>query len=120
VFIVQRNRRGPDGIRKTANRNPPIAVADRLNEVRRRISVLRSRMLAKEELIRKQIARDQDCTDTSLRLMVMRTKMLGLLADRNSLGGSEPLLNVEERLKAEHPVTKQSKGTARRSSMRAT
>ena len=66
----------------TANRNAPVAVAVKLNVVRRRISVLRSRMLATEDLIRKQIGRDQDCTDISLRLMVMRTKMLRLLADR--------------------------------------
>ena len=117
MSIMQGNRREPDGIRKimTANRNAPVAVAVKLNVVRRRISVLRSRMLATEDLIRKQIGRDQDCTDISLRLMVMRTKMLRLLADRNSLGGSEPLLNVEERLKAEHPVTKQSKASPRHS-----
>ena len=78
-----------------------------LNEIRRKISLLRSQMLATEDVIRQQIDRDEDCTDASLRLMAMRTKMLGLIADRDSLGGSEPLLNVEERLKAEHPVTKQ-------------
>ena len=79
-----------------------------LNEIRRKISLLRSQMLAAEDVIRKQIDRDEDCTGASLRLMAMRTKMLGLIADRDSLGGSEPLLNVEERLKAEHPVMKQS------------
>ena len=77
-----------------------------LNEIRRKISLLRSQMLATEDVIRKQIDRDEDCTDASLRLMALRTKMLGLIADRNSLGGSEPLLSVEARLKAEHPVTK--------------
>ena len=74
-----------------------------LNEIRRKISLLRSQMLATEDLIRKQMNRDEDCTDASLLLMAMRTKMLGLIADRDSLGGSEPLLNVEERLRAEHP-----------------
>jgi hypothetical protein len=115
VYIMQGNRREPNGIRKitTANRNARVAVADKLNEVRRRITVLRSRMLATEDLIRKQMGRDQDCTDTSLRLMALRTKMLELIADRDSLGGSEPLLNVEQRLKAEHPVAKQSKATGR-------
>ena len=78
-----------------------------LNEIRGKISLLRSQMLATEDVIRQQIDRDEDCTDASLRLMAMRTKMLGLIGDRDSLGGSEPLLNVEERLKAEHPVTKQ-------------
>ena len=77
-----------------------------LNEIRRKISLLRSQMLVTEDVIRKQIDRDEDCTHASLRLMAMRTKMLGLIADRDSLGGSEPLLNVEGRLKAEHPVTK--------------
>ena len=74
-----------------------------LNEIRRNISLLRSQMLATEDLIRKQMDRDEDCTDASLKLMAMRTKMLGLISDRDSLGRSEPLLNVEERLRAEHP-----------------
>ena len=67
-------------------------------------------MLATEDFIREQISRDEDCTDASLRLMAMRTKMLGLIGERDSFGGSEPLLNVEERLRAEHPVTKHPKG----------
>ena len=82
-----------------------------LNEIRRKISLLRSQMLAAEDVIRKQIDRDEDCTDASLRLTAMRTKMLGLIADRDSFGGSEPLLNVEARLKAEHPVTNQPTST---------
>ena len=72
---------------------------NRLNEIRRRISFLRSEMLATEDIIRKQINRDEDCTDASLELMAMRTTMLG---ERDSLGGSERLLDVEERLKAEY------------------
>ena len=82
-----------------------------LNDVRRRISLLRSQMLATADVIRKQMDRDEDCTDASLRLMAMRTEMLGLIGERDRLGGSEPLLNVEERLKAEHPVTKHSTST---------
>jgi hypothetical protein len=90
-------------------------VDNTLNEIRRRISILRSQMLVTEDVIRKQIDRDEDCTHASLRLMAMRTKMLGLIAARDSLGGSERLLSVEERLKAEHPVAKQSKATGRSS-----
>ena len=74
-----------------------------LDEIRRGISLLRSQMLATEDVIRKQIDRDEDCTDSSLRLMAMRTKMLRLISDRDSLGGSEPPLNVEQQLTAEHP-----------------
>jgi hypothetical protein len=79
-------------------------VDNRLNEVRQLISTLRLRMLAAEDTIRTQINRDEDCTEASLRLMAMRTKMLGLIGERDSLGGSEQLLNVEQRLKAEHPA----------------
>jgi len=75
---------------------------NRLNEIRRKISFLRSEMLATEDIIRKQINRDKDCTEASLRLMAMRTTMLSLIGERDSLGGSERLLDVEERLKAEY------------------
>jgi hypothetical protein len=75
---------------------------NRLNDIRRKISFLRSEMLATEVTIRKQINRDEDCTEASLRLMAMRTTMLGLIGERDSLGGSERLLDVEERLKAEY------------------
>jgi hypothetical protein len=73
---------------------------NRLNETRRKIISLRSEMLAAEELIRKQINRDEDCTEFSLRLMAMRATMLSLLGERDRLGGSERLLDVEEQLKA--------------------
>ena len=75
---------------------------NRLNEMRLKISILRSEMLAAEDIIRKQINRDEDCTEVSFRLMAMRTTMLSLIGERNSLGGSERLLDVEERLKAEY------------------
>jgi hypothetical protein len=75
---------------------------NRLNEIRRKISFLRSEMLATEDIIRKQINRDEDCTEASLRLMAMRATMLSLIGERDSLGGSERLLDVEERLKAEY------------------
>jgi hypothetical protein len=44
---------------------------NRLNETRRKISFLRSEMLATEDIIRKQINRDEDCTEASIRLMAM-------------------------------------------------
>ena len=34
---------------------------NRLNEIRRKISFLRSEMLATEDIIRKQINQDEDC-----------------------------------------------------------
>jgi hypothetical protein len=85
---------------------------NKLNEIRRKISRLRSAMLASEAIIRKQINRDEDCTEDSLRLMLMRTTMLNLIGERDRLGGSERLLDVEERLKAEYRAAnrKPSKG----------
>jgi hypothetical protein len=78
-----------------------IPMDNRLNEIRRKISSLRSEILAAEDIIRKQINRDEECSEASLRLMAMRTTMLNLIGERNSLGGSERLLDVEEQLKAE-------------------
>jgi hypothetical protein len=75
---------------------------NKLNEIRKKISFLRSEMLRVEEAIRKQINRDEDCSEASLRLMAMRTTLRGLIVERNSMGGSERLLDVEERLKAEY------------------
>jgi hypothetical protein len=75
---------------------------NKLNEIRKKISFLRSEMLKSEDAIRKQINRDDDCTEASLRLMAMRATLLGLIGERNRMGGSERLLDVEERLKAEY------------------
>ena len=75
---------------------------DRLNEIRRKIRALRSEMLVAEDIMRKQINQDEDCTEVSLRLMAMRTTILSLISERDSLGGSERLLDVEERLKADY------------------
>jgi hypothetical protein len=78
------------------------AMDNKINEIRRKISFLRSEMLTFEETIRKQINRDEDCSETSLRLMAMRREMTALTAQRDALGGYERLLNVEERLRADY------------------
>ena len=43
---------------------------------------------------------DEDCTESSLRLMAMRTTILGPIGKRNKLRGGDRLLDVEEQLKA--------------------
>lgn len=83
---------------------------NRLNEIRRKISFLRSEMLRFEETIRKQVNRDEDCSDASMQLMAMRVVMLGLISERNRLGGEERLLNVDERLKVDTVSRKPLKG----------
>jgi len=75
---------------------------NRLNEIRRKISFLCSEMLRFEETIRKQVDRGKDCSDESMQLMAMRVVMLGLISERNRLGGEERLLNVDERLKVDY------------------
>jgi hypothetical protein len=72
---------------------------NKINEIRRKIKFLRAEMLNAEDNIRKQVNRDEDCSEAALHLMAMRVTMLGLIGERNRLGGEERLLNVDERLK---------------------
>jgi hypothetical protein len=72
---------------------------NKLNEIRRKIRFLRQEMLSAEATIREQVNRDDDCSEASMQLMAMRVVMLGLIAERNRLGGEERLLDVGERLK---------------------
>jgi hypothetical protein len=75
---------------------------NKINQIRRKISLLRSEMLSLEDAIRVQVNRDEDCSETALRLMDMRGQMIVLIGQRNALGGYERMLNVEERLKADY------------------
>jgi hypothetical protein len=72
---------------------------NKLNEIRRKIKILRQVMLGAEDDIRKQVDRDEDCSEAAVHLMSMRVVMLGLISERNRLGGEERLLDVDERLK---------------------
>lgn len=75
---------------------------NKLNEIRSKIRFLRQEMLSAEVTIRKQVNRDEDCSEASMQLMAMRVVMLGLIAERNRLGGEERLLDVDERLKLDY------------------
>jgi chorismate mutase len=70
---------------------------NRINETRWKISDLRARMPAVEDVIRDQINRDQDCTEASLRLMAMRAELASLVAEWRAAGGSDPLPTLRER-----------------------
>ena len=72
---------------------------NKLNEIRRKIRMLRADMLSAEDNIRKQVNRDEDCSVAATHLIAMRAAMVGLVSERNRLGGEERLLNVDERLK---------------------
>jgi hypothetical protein len=80
---------------------------NRINDIRRKISLLRAEMLDVEAAIRDQIKRDLDCTESSLQLMGMRREIIGLISERNALGGRESCPNITERLRENYrPVRK--------------
>jgi hypothetical protein len=89
---------------------------NKLSEIRRKIRFLRAEMLGAEDYIRKQVNRDEDCSEASVHLMSMRVAMIGLIGERNRLGGEERLLNVDERLKLDARAAgrKSASGGARR------
>jgi hypothetical protein len=72
---------------------------NRLNRIRKEMSVLRAEMLRAEEVIRHQVNHDQDCTDAAQRVLEMRARMKAMVAEWRLLGGSVQLPTVEERLK---------------------
>ena len=62
---------------------------NKLNEICRKIRILRAEMLNAEDNIRKQVNRDEECSEAAVHLMSMRVTMLGLSGERNRLGGEE-------------------------------
>jgi hypothetical protein len=72
---------------------------NRLNKIRKDMSALRADMMRLEAVIRDQINRGRDCTETAHRLMAMRAQMGMLVAEWTQLGGIADLPTVEERLK---------------------
>jgi hypothetical protein len=85
-----------------ASSRTEVIMDNRLNEIRRKISFLRTEMLRYEDTIRAQVNRDEDCSQSSMQLMAMRVVMLGLIAERNRLGGEERLLDVDDMLKVDY------------------
>jgi hypothetical protein len=87
---------------------------NRINEIRRKISVLRAEMVRVEHAMHDQIRRDLDCTDSALQLLGMRKKLAALVAEWKTAGRSEPLPTIEERLKATGRPTREPKALTRR------
>jgi len=73
---------------------------NRINEIRRRMSVLRTEMVRVEDTMHEQIRHDLDSTEAAMRLMAMRAELAALVAEWKAAGGSELLPTIEERLKA--------------------
>jgi hypothetical protein len=75
---------------------------NRINEIRRKISVLRADMTEVEGSIRSQIKLDLDCSESAMRLMAMRQELTALIGDWKAAGGGDRLPTVEVRLKENH------------------
>ena len=86
---------------------------NRINEIRRKISVLRADMTEVEAAIRNQVKHDLDCTEAATRLMAMRQELAALIGDWKAAGGRDRLPTVEVRLKENHrPPEKSEKPRA--------
>ena len=86
---------------------------NRINEIRRKISLLRADMVLVEDAMRDQIRHDLDSTEAALRLMAMRTELAALVAEWKAAGGSEPLPTIQERLKASNRPAQKPKTATR-------
>jgi hypothetical protein len=62
-----------------------------LNEYRRRISEIRAEMGQVEAAMRAEIARDQGCSATALRLMSLRAEVAELARRRIRIGDNTPI-----------------------------
>ena len=86
---------------------------NRINEIRRKISILRTEMMRVEGAMHDQIRHDLDSTESALRLMAMRTELATLVAEWKAAGGSERLPTIQERLKANHRPSPKPKAASR-------
>ena len=87
---------------------------NRINEIRREISLLRAEMVRVEETMHEEIRHDLDSTEAALRLMAMRADLAALVADWKAAGGSEHLPTIEERLKANNRPAQKPKTASHR------
>jgi low affinity Fe/Cu permease len=68
---------------------------NRINEIRRKMSVLRAEMVRVEETMHERIRHDLDSTEAALRPMAMRPEVATLVAEWKAAGGSEQLPTIE-------------------------
>jgi hypothetical protein len=84
-----------------------MAMDNRINELRRKISALRLDMLDIEVSIRAQVNNDLDCSESAARLMAMRRELTALVKRWTFFGGGERLPTITERLRENYrPVMK--------------
>jgi len=64
---------------------------NRINEIRRKVSLLRAQMLELEELVRNQIGHDLDCSEAVGRQLALRREVAGLIGEWKAAGGGDRL-----------------------------
>ena len=84
---------------------------NRINEIRRKMNILRAEMVRVEDAMRDQIRHDLDSTESALRLMEMRKALAALVAEWRAVGGNEHLPTIQERLKANNRPAPKPKST---------
>jgi len=91
---------------------------NRINEIRRKISVLRADMALLEAAIRDQVKHDLDCAETASCLMAMRIEVVTLIGRWKAAGGGERLPAVQERPKKDERLVARPKQPGRRTAGR--
>jgi len=69
---------------------------NRINEIRRKISSLRTEMALLETAIRDQVNHDLDCTEAACRLMAMRAELVALIGRWKAAGGNAWMPGLRE------------------------
>jgi hypothetical protein len=64
---------------------------NRINKIRKKISVLRAEMLEMERAMHRQVAHGVDCMDAATGLMAMRAELVQLIGERRALGDIMPI-----------------------------
>jgi hypothetical protein len=64
---------------------------NRINEIRRKISLLRARMFELEALVRDQIAQNLDCSQAAGEQLAARREITRLIGEWKSAGGGDRL-----------------------------
>ncbi|WP_349629565.1 hypothetical protein [Bradyrhizobium guangdongense] len=71
---------------------------NRINEIRRKISALRSEIVDLEASVRDLVARDLDCSESALSQLAMRVELKQLIGDWKAAGGGDLLPDVRDRV----------------------
>jgi hypothetical protein len=64
---------------------------NRINEIRRKISLLRARMVELETLVRDQVGRNLDCSEAAHERLAARCEIARLIGEWKAAGGGDRL-----------------------------